>query len=165
MKTRFFLVIGVSGSGKSSVGKSLAGQLGWSFYDADDFHPSENLIKMKSGVPLNDSDRAPWLASLHDLITSSLWTDQPGVLACSALKESYRQRLLDGSNSVQVVFLKGDYSLIWSRMSARRDHFMQPHMLQSQFDTLEEPANALVMDISLPVDVIVRKILEQTCDP
>lgn len=164
MKTCFFLVIGVSGSGKSSVGSALAAQLGWSFYDADDFHPSENLIKMKSGVPLNDLDRAPWLASLHELISFSLRTGQPGVLACSALKESYRQRLLEGSNSVQVIYLKGDYSLIWSRMSARSDHFMKPQMLQSQFETLEEPANALVMDVSLPVDVIVRKILDQVCD-
>lgn len=164
MKTCFFLVIGVSGSGKSSVGRALAAQLGWSFYDADDFHPSENLIKMKSGVPLNDLDRAPWLASLHELISFSLRTGQPGVLACSALKESYRQRLLEGSNSVQVIYLKGDYSLIWSRMSARSDHFMKPQMLQSQFETLEEPANALVMDVSLPVDVIVRKILDQACD-
>lgn len=102
MKVRFFIVMGVSGCGKSSVGETLAEHLGWDFYDADDFHPPENVAKMGSGIPLNDSDRAPWLASLHDLISASLKADRPGVLACSALKERYRQQLLDGNKGVQI---------------------------------------------------------------
>ena len=159
MKTRFFIVMGVSGSGKTSVGKSLAGHLGWDFYDADDFHPPENVAKMASGIPLDDSDRAPWLASLHDLISFSLKVDRPGVLACSALKERYRQQLVDGNDGVQIVYLKGSYDLIWSRMERRTDHYMKPHMLKSQFDNLEEPTNALTMDISMSVDDMVQKII------
>lgn len=154
--------MGVSGCGKTDVGKSLAGHLGWDFYDADDFHPSANVSKMANGIPLTDSDRAPWLASLHDLISSSLTQNRPGVLACSALKERYRQQLLEGNNNTQIIYLKGSYELIWSRMIARQRHFMKPHMLQSQLETLEEPANALIVDITPPVDEIVRVILQNT---
>ena len=160
MKTRFFIVMGVSGCGKSSVGKALAERLGWDFYDADDFHPPENVAKMVNGIPLDDSDRAPWLATLHDLISSSLKADQPGVLACSALKERYRQQLLKDNDDVQFVYLKGSYDLIWSRMSKRQDHYMKPQMLKSQFEALEEPTNALTMDISKSVDEIVGDILK-----
>lgn len=160
MKTRFFIIMGVSGSGKTSVGKTLAEHLGWMFYDADDFHPPANVAKMASGIPLDDSDRAPWLAALHDLISSSLKADRPGVLACSALKERYRQQLADGNEGVQIVYLKGSYDLIWSRMQQRTDHYMKPHMLQSQFATLEEPTNAIAIDIALPVDEIVVRILK-----
>jgi len=158
MKTHFFIVMGVSGSGKTSVGKSLANHLGWEFYDADDFHPPENVAKMANGTPLTDSDRAPWLASLHELISSNLKKDKPGVLACSALKERYRQQLLDDTEGVQIVYLKGSYDLIWSRMKNRTGHYMKPYMLQSQFDALEEPSNALTMDISISVDEIVREL-------
>ena len=162
MKTiRFFIMMGVSGSGKTSVGKSLAEHLGWDFYDADDFHPPANIEKMADGIPLDDSDRAPWLAALHDLISSSLTQNRPGVLACSALKERYRQRLLDGNAGVQLVYLKGSYELIWSRMIVRKDHYMKPHMLQSQFDALEEPSDALTVDISLPVDEILQVVIKQ----
>ena len=160
MKTRFFIVMGVSGCGKSSVGKALAERLGWDFYDADDFHPPENVAKMANGIPLDDSDRAPWLATLHDLISSSLKADQPGVLACSALKERYRQQLLKDNDDVQFVYLKGSYDLIWSRMSKRQDHYMKPQMLKSQFEALEEPTNALTLDISKSVDEIVGDILK-----
>jgi len=159
MKVRFFIVMGVSGCGKTSVGETLARRLGWDFYDADDFHPPQNVSKMASGTPLDDSDRAPWLAALHDLISSCLTRNRPGVLACSALKERYRQQLLDGNEGVQIVYLKGSYDLIWSRMKKRTDHYMKPHMLQSQFDTLEEPTNALTVDISESVDEIVNKII------
>lgn len=162
MKAHFFIVMGVSGSGKTSVGKALAKQLGWDFYDADDFHPPENVAKMECGTPLNDSDRAPWLATLHNLISSSLKRDRPGVLACSALKEYYRQQLMDGNERVQIVYLKGSYELIWSRMGKRTDHYMKPHMLKSQFDTLEEPTDALTLDISMSVDDIVKTILSRS---
>ena len=160
MKIRFFIVMGVSGCGKSSVGKALAERLGWDFYDADDFHPPENVAKMVNGIPLDDSDRAPWLATLHDLISSSLKADQPGVLACSALRERYRQQLLKDNDDVQFVYLKGSYDLIWSRMSKRQDHYMKPQMLKSQFEALEEPTNALTLDISKSVDEIVGDILK-----
>lgn len=158
---RFFIVMGVSGCGKTSVGKLLAEQLGWDFYDADEFHPPINVKKMADGIPLNDSDRAPWLASLRGLILSSLKGGKPGVLACSALKELYRQQLLKDNEGIQLIYLKGSYDLIWSRMSARKGHYMKPEMLQSQFETLEEPANALTIDVSTPMDDIISKVLEQ----
>ena len=160
MKTRFFIMMGVSGSGKTRIARALVDQLGWDFYDADDFHPPENIARMANGIPLDDSDRAPWLAALHDLIASSLKADRPGVLACSALKERYRQQLMNGNEGVQLIYLKGSYDLIWSRMHRRTDHYMKPHMLKSQFDTLEEPANAITVDIALPVDEIVKTILK-----
>jgi gluconokinase len=160
MKTCFFIVMGVSGCGKSSVGKALADSLGWDFYDADNFHPPENVAKMAGGTPLDDSDRAPWLESLHDMILSSLRADSPGVLACSALKERYRKQLMDGNDGVQLVYLKGSYELIWSRMEKRTDHYMKPEMLQSQFETLEEPARALTVDISTSMGECVREILK-----
>ena len=159
MKPCFLIVMGVSGSGKTAVGKALAAELGWEFYDADDFHPPENIAKMERGIPLNDDDRSPWLAVLHDLIASCLKASLPGVLACSALKESYRQMLLAGNPAVQIVYLKGSYDLILSRMSIRSGHYMKPALLQSQFAALEEPRNALTVDITLPVDKIVEKIL------
>jgi gluconokinase len=161
MKPLFFIVMGVSGCGKTSVGKALASNLAWGFYDADDFHPPANISKMAKGIPLNDIDRAPWLAMLHDLISSNLKHNEPGVLACSGLKERYRKQLMDGNDGVQLIYLKGSYDLIWSRMAVRKEHYMQPEMLQSQFDTLEEPVNALTIDISSPVDEILSKVLEQ----
>jgi gluconokinase len=161
MNTRFVIVMGVSGSGKSSVGKLLAEQLGWEFYDADDFHPPENVARMAKGIPLSDSDRAPWLSLLNKLIGSSLKADRPGVLACSALKEGYRRQLMDGNDGIQIVYLKGSYDLIWSRMEKRTNHYMKPHMLKSQFDTLEEPTHALTTHIAMPIDDIVQAILKQ----
>ena len=159
MKTRFVIVMGVAGSGKTTVGTLLAQRLGWNFFDADGFHPAENVAKMASGIPLSDADRLPWLAALHELISASLRTDRPAVLACSALKESYRRQLLEGNPGVLVVYLKGSYELIWSRMADRKDHFMKPQMLKSQFESLEEPAGALVVDISKPVEELVEEIL------
>ena len=159
MKTRFVIVMGVAGSGKTTVGTLLAQRLGWNFFDADGFHPAENVAKMAIGIPLSDADRLPWLAALHELISASLRTDRPAVLACSALKESYRRQLLEGNPGVLVVYLKGSYELIWSRMADRKDHFMKPQMLKSQFESLEEPAGALVVDISKPVEELVEEIL------
>ena len=160
MKTRFFIIMGVSGSGKTSVGKALAEKLGWEFFDADDFHPPANVAKMANGIPLDDADRDPWLAALHDLISASLAAGRPGVLACSALKQRYRQQLVRDNENVQVVYLKGSYDLIWSRMQHRADHYMKPHMLKSQFDALEEPGNVFTVDIAVPIEEIVQQILE-----
>ncbi|HET9590155.1 MAG TPA: gluconokinase [Anaerolineales bacterium] len=159
MKTRFIIVMGVAGSGKTTVGQALAQYLGWDFYDADGFHPAENITKMASGIPLDDSDRVPWLASLHALISASLSQGHPGVLACSALKESYRQRLLEGNTGVLIVYLKGSYDLIWSRISARQDHYMKPQMLRSQFEALEEPTGVLTVEVSKSVEEILQEII------
>jgi len=109
---------------------------------------------------LKDTDRAPWLAALHDLISSSLKQNKSGVLACSALKERYRQQLMDGNVGVQLVYLKGTYDLIWSRMATRTDHYMKPHMLQSQFEALEEPTDAWTVDISMSVEAVVLAIIQ-----
>lgn len=159
MKYRFVIVMGVAGSGKTTVGQALAQRLGWDFYDADGFHPVENVAKMASGIPLDDADRAPWLASLQALISASVQQKRPAVLACSALKASYREKLLEGNEHVLVVYLKGTYDLIWTRLSARQDHYMKPEMLQSQFDILEEPTDVLTIDIAVSVEEIVEEIL------
>lgn len=159
MQPRFLVIMGVSGSGKSTVGKVLAETLGWDFFDADDFHPSQNIAKMAAGTPLDDSDRAPWLDSLHELILSSLKTNRPAVLACSALKERYRRQLAGETEGVRFVYLKGNYALIRERMSGRSGHYMKPDLLKSQFEALEEPQNALVVDISLPPDEVVQRIV------
>jgi gluconokinase len=160
MNPRFLLVMGVSGSGKTSVGRALASRLGWDFYDADDFHPPENVAKMAGGIPLDDADRAPWLAALHDLIERCLAQDRPGVLACSALKDRYRRQLVKDSRGIRIVYLKGSYDLIRSRMAARPGHYMKPAMLHSQFEALEEPADALTVDIALPPDRITDFVLQ-----
>ncbi len=159
MKPRFYIIMGVSGCGKTAVGSALAQELGWAFFDADDFHPAVNIAKMASGIPLSDEDRLPWLDALHGLIVTALKENQPGVLACSALKESYRRRLLADLQDVRLIYLKGSYEIIWSRMSERTDHYMQPAMLQSQFDILEEPADALVMEITQSIKQIVNTII------
>ncbi len=161
MTTLFLVIMGVSGCGKTSIGEALARTLGWPFYDADDYHPPINVSKMASGTPLTDSDRRPWLAALHDLISSSVNKDQPGVMACSALKVKYRQQLRFGLNGVHFVYLKGSYELIWSRMEKRAGHYMKPQMLQSQFDTLEEPKDAITIDITLSIDEAVQGILKE----
>jgi gluconokinase len=155
------IVMGVSGSGKTTVGQALAGRLGCAFYDADNFHPPANVAKMSSGMPLSDEDREPWLEVLNGLIAENLEKNASLVLACSALKEKYRQHLVRGhENKTQFVYLEGDFETIYTRMQARQ-HFMKPTMLQSQFDTLEEPADAIVVDIRKNHDEIIDDILMQ----
>jgi gluconokinase len=151
--------MGVTGSGKTTIGKALAARLGWDFIDADDFHSSSNITKMTNGIPLADEDRLPWLLLLRSKITECLENGHPGILACSALKESYRQILLSNNPEIQIVYLKTSFDLVLSRLTTRTDHFMQPSLLQSQFDTLEEPKNAIFVDNGHSVDIIVDKIL------
>ena len=158
---RFFIIMGVSGCGKSTVGKMLSDRLGWDFYDGDDFHPPANIAKMAADIPLDDVDRAPWLARLHDLIAQCLADRHPGVLACSALKQKYRQTLLAGNLDTQLVYLKGDYETILARLSSRHNHYMKAEMLKSQFADLEEPIDALVMDVRLAPEQIVENILSE----
>ena len=150
--------MGVSGSGKSTLGYALAHKLGWDFFDADDFHPPENIAKMAAGIPLNDADRAPWLAALNERILSVRESGRHPVLACSALKERYRDQLLKGTEGMAILYLKGSYELIWSRMSMRRGHYMKPELLQSQFDTLEEPDDAFVLDAAVPLEDMIDTI-------
>ena len=160
MMTQLFVVMGVSGCGKSTVGQALADHLGCPFYDGDNFHPPDNVAKMASGTPLNDADRAPWLAVLHDLLTAHGERGETAVLACSALKKNYRKQLRAGNEKVHFVYLQGDFDLIWQRMQTRPHHYMKAEMLQSQFDTLEAPAasEALALPITMSIPDMITTI-------
>jgi gluconokinase len=158
MQPQGFLIMGVSGSGKSTLGMALAQLLGWEFFDADDFHSPENIVRMAAGIPLSDSDRAPWLDALNHLLLSSLRNARHPVLACSALKEKYRIRLLDGVEGMAVIHLKGNYELVRSRLLAREGHYMRENLLQSQFDALEEPGDAVVLDVGMPLGKMLDTI-------
>ena len=153
------LVMGVAGAGKTTVGNLLARELGWTFADADSYHSPENVKKMASGIPLTDDDRKDWLARLRELIQSWEASGENAVLACSALKDAYRRKLVISSN-VKLVFLRGEFGLIRERMMLRPGHYMNPDLLHSQFETLEEPsvAEAVVVDVSAPPEELVRSI-------
>jgi gluconokinase len=152
------VIMGVSGSGKSTIGKSLAEELGWPFYDGDDFHPAANIEKMANGIALTDADRADWLTALAQLIRDLHNTGKSGILACSALKQAYRATLQQNIPDVQFVYLRGSYDLILKRLQARTGHYMRPELLRSQFETMEEPGQAMILDIAQPPDVLVRQI-------
>jgi len=153
-------VMGVTGSGKTTVGSLLAKKLGWEFADADDFHSAANKEKIKQGIPLTDADRMPWLAALHEQIALWITAKRNAVLACSALKESYREELWTGPEA-KIVFLKGSYNFIYQRLVARKGHFADEHILSSQFAALEEPADAITVDITAPPEEIVDVICER----
>ncbi|NEO28981.1 MAG: gluconokinase [Symploca sp. SIO3C6] len=155
--------MGVSGSGKSSVGQTLARKLGWDFYDADSFHSATAIEKMRRGIPLNDNDRHPWLKELQSAITRWLQAGKNTVLACSALKSSYRQILYCQHQQVKLIYLQGNFELIFARLKARQHHFMRANLLQTQFDILEEPksSEAIYIDISQPIQLIVQEIINQ----
>jgi gluconokinase len=153
------VLMGVSGCGKTSVGQRLSQILGWPFFDGDDFHPPENVAKMAAGIPLDDADRAPWLANLHDLIAENLSQGQSLLLACSALKQKYRDQLAAGNPGTLFVHLEGDFDLIFRRMQARAGHYMKVEMLHSQFAALEAPSEAITVDISQKLDTIVAEII------
>jgi gluconokinase len=159
MQPSGFLIMGVSGSGKSTLGIALALELGWNFYDADDFHPAANIAKMAAGIPLNDSDREPWLDTLNQKLMATLRVNRHPILACSALKEKYRQRLLRNVDGMAILYLRGSYETIRTRLATRAGHFMKESLLRSQFEALEEPSDALILDVSMPVHVMLDTIL------
>ena len=152
------IVMGVSGCGKTTIGKGLAEHLHLPYYDADDFHPSSNIEKMKKGIPLDDQDRLPWLNTLADQIQT--WDSQGGaVLSCSALKESYRKLLASKSKPIDWVYLKGSFELIQSRLEKREGHYMKSGLLQSQFDALEEPKYGISISIDNTPETMISTIL------
>lgn len=158
-----YIVMGVSGCGKTTVGMALAKKLDCPFYDGDDFHPPENVAKMASGVPLDDDDRAPWLARLHDLLAGHVERGETAVLACSALKKKYREQLQVNKQTC-FIFLQGSFELIWERMQARQNHYMKAEMLQSQFDALEPPSadEAITIAIDQEIKLILSHIEQRT---
>ncbi|MEZ5843571.1 MAG: gluconokinase [Hyphomicrobiaceae bacterium] len=154
------LIMGVAGAGKSTYGEALAAEFGWPFRDADSFHPEANIIKMKSGTPLTDDDRWPWLDAIAGWIDAHRTAGTHGIVTCSALKRIYRQRLTAGRDDVRLVYLKGDKALIAKRMAARTDHFMPTALLDSQFATLEEP-DAGEWPVVVAVDGSPRRVKER----
>ena len=150
------VVMGVAGSGKTTVGSLLAEHLGWPYYEGDDYHPPSNVEKMSRGIPLTDGDRWPWLDRLGELISEVASLRQDSILACSALKQAYRDRLQGSSGQVVFVYLRGDCEVFHERLLRRPDHFMNANMLQSQLDTLEEPRNALFVDATEEPAIIVE---------
>ncbi len=158
------IVMGVSGSGKSTIGRQLADRLACDFVDGDDLHPAENVAKMAAGEPLDDDDRWPWLERIADLMRGYDGSGRNAVIACSALRRVYRDLLSDGSPDVRYVYLRGSPQTVLSRMNARADHFMPADLLDSQFEALEEPANAIVVDIEQSVGEIVDAVAERLRD-
>ncbi len=154
------LVMGVTGSGKTTIGELLAQRLGWPFLDADDFHSTANKEKMHRGIPLTDADRWPWLDAIHAKLAQLQNEKQNAILGCSALKKSYRTRLEDGIDA-RLVYLKESYSFIADRLHSRKDHFADEHILAGQFRDLEEPTDseATVVDIALSREAIVDEIV------
>jgi len=158
------IVMGVSGSGKTTIGRSLAKRLGWDFIESDEYHSPQDIEKMSGGIPLTDEDRWPWLRRLHDLLLAYKEKDRSLVLACSALKQSYRDMLISDLENAFYVYLQGDYDLIHHRMQ-QRQHYMKAGMLRSQFDALEEPQDGMTLDIQNSPEEIVDKILAHLPDP
>jgi carbohydrate kinase (thermoresistant glucokinase family) len=151
------LVMGVSGSGKNTIGEPLARRLGWRFIDADHYHPEENVAKMAAGIPLEDADRRPWLDRLNGILRG----EKDAVVACSALKRAYRRRLLDEIEDYEIVYLRGSFDLIRSRVEKRHHRYMPASLLKSQFDTLEPPRDAIEVDVAANPQACVDFILSE----
>ncbi len=154
---KIIIIMGVAGCGKSTIGAMLAHELGWDFYDADDLHSESNRVKMAQNTPLTDEDRADWLDSLRNLIGQNIQNEKPIVLACSALKKSYRDILMINGQA-EFIYLRGTYEQIKARLLQRSGHFMSAKMLASQFDILEEPQDALTIDITHTPQEIISAI-------
>ena len=161
MPYKVIYIMGVAGSGKTTIGNALSAKTGYNFFDADNFHPQKNIDKMSNGIPLTEGDRLPWLENIHAFAKEKIIT-QTILIACSALKEKYRNILSNGMEEQCCwVFLKGDYEIISQRMQARAGHFMKADMLQSQFDILEIPENAIEVDITKTTEIIIEEIISQ----
>ncbi|MBT8281749.1 MAG: gluconokinase [Muriicola sp.] len=157
---RVFFIMGVSGCGKSTIGRKLAKALSLPFYDGDDYHPEENVLKMSEGIPLNDQDRKSWLEALNSLAKENKSTG--AVIACSALKKHYRDTLSDSILPPPIwIYLKGSYETILERLKQRKDHFMPSRLLTSQFETLEAPLDAIEVSIRLEPEMVLEEILRQ----
>ena len=152
------VLMGVTGSGKTTVGVVLARRFGWTFLDADDFHPEANVAKMRAGIALGDADRWPWLDALNARLRQCDTAGTDAVLACSALKRVYRERIAAGLPDTHWVHLSGTYGQIESRLQQRQGHYMAPSLLKSQFDTLESPGDALVLDIAATPEALADAI-------
>lgn len=151
------IVMGVTGVGKTTVGELLAARTGWSFYDADAYHSAANVEKMRSGIPLTDDDRWPWLDRLNALLREAEGKRESAILACSALKQRYRDRLQNGLTDVRWIYLSGSVELISSRLQARKGHYMNPKLLASQFEALEPPKDAVRIDVdATPAELAER---------
>lgn len=154
--------MGVSASGKTTIAKMLAAELKIDYVEADDFHSQENKEKMKNGIPLTDEDRTPWLLALHKEALTYVTENKSMVMACSALKEKYRELLSSGiGKNVRIIYLKGSYDMLYRRIKNRRYHYMPAELLKSQFDTLEEPQNAITVDASGTPEETLAKVLNQ----
>jgi carbohydrate kinase (thermoresistant glucokinase family) len=152
------IVAGVTGSGKSTVGRALADRLGWRFHDADDLHPPENVARMRANQPLTDAQRLPWLLRVRAVVEQAARDGRGDVIACSALKRRYRETIAGGVAGVRFVHLTGDPELLRERLEHRPDHFAGPGLLDSQIEALEPPADALTLDVNLPVDTLVDAV-------
>ena len=155
---RVIVLLGVSGAGKSTIGRMLAARLGWPFFEGDDFHSPSNREKMRRGIPLRDADRRPWLDAIRAKIDEVLEAGGSAVVACSALKRAYRERLR--RDGVFFVYLKADRDVLEQRLARRRGHFFDPRLLESQLATLEEPARALTANAADPPDAVVERIVD-----
>lgn len=155
------LVSGVAGAGKSAVGAALARRLGWAFVEGDDHHPADNIARMSSGIPLDEQERLPWLASLRQTIERHLELQEPAVMAVSALREVHRRQLMADDPRVLVVFLHTTADVVRNRLAARQDHFFKADLVDSQFEVLELPVNALLLPAELPVDELVDRIVNR----
>lgn len=154
------VVMGISGSGKSTVGRQLADRLGWPFHDGDDFHPAQNVSKMSKGIPLDDDDRRPWLQTLHDALADILEQGGHAVLAASLLKQAYRELVLGDLLGVRLVYLRADPRVIDERLQKRQGHFFQASLLATQLEILEEPVNALALSVDSPSASLVAQIVD-----
>lgn len=152
------VLMGVSGVGKTTVGRAVARRLGWEFFDADDFHPEANVEKMRRGIPLTDEDRSGWLDELTSLIARLHREGRSAIVACSALKQKYRDRLRHGINGAVVVYLRASNDIVEKRIRARPGHFFDAALLESQYDALEEPDDAFTIDATRPLAAVIDAV-------
>jgi carbohydrate kinase (thermoresistant glucokinase family) len=159
--TNTLIVMGISGTGKSTLGRALAKKLSWGFIEGDDYHPQVNIEKMRNGTPLTDDDRWPWLDAMHQAIAEKQQHNQPVVVTCSALKKSYRERLVQSLSDIEFIYLCGDPEMILERMTRRKNHFMPAGLLDSQIAAMEPPGDAIFIPIDLTTEAQVDAAVKQ----